>query len=289
MRYRLIAIDLDGTFLRSDGMPSPENLDAVRRAHDAGVMVVPCTGRSWGESKMPLREFPRLGGDHPAVFVTGAVVTNMVSGRTMDLSVIEPHLACELVNVLADMPEAVLVLRDSSITGHDYLVSGRGVLTSDTQRWFRTFGANVRFQSQLSAEDLHHTLRVGMVAIGDQADIAAQRIGARFDNQVVMLTIMAWRGVTPDQTVHVFEVFAQGVDKWRGIDWIARARGIAPDRIAVIGDEINDLSMVRKAGCGIAMGNAVESVKQAARFVTRSNDEHGVAFAIDQLLSGRWA
>lgn len=288
MRYRLIALDLDGTFLDASGMPSRENLEAVRRAQQAGALVVPCTGRSWGESQAPLREFPRVDGDHPGVFVTGAVVTHMDSGRHLDLSVIEPHLAFELVTLLADMPEAVLVLRDSSITGHDYLVTGRGGLTRDTQRWFQTFGANVRFQARLTPEDLHHTLRVGMVALGEQAGVAAKRIKQRFDGQVVMLSILAWQGPTPEESVHVFEVFAQGVDKWRGIDWIARARGIAPQEVAAIGDEANDLSMIRRAGCGIAMGNAIEPVKQVARYVTRTNQEHGVAHAIDQLLRGAW-
>ena len=59
-------------------------------------------------------------------------------------------------------------------------------------------------------------------------------------------------------------------------------------RIAAIGDEVNDLTMVREAGLGVAMDNAVEDVKQAADVHTARNDEDGVALAIDHILSGRW-
>ena len=69
---------------------------------------------------------------------------------------------------------------------------------------------------------------------------------------------------------------------------MARRRGVPTSRIAAIGDEINDVGMVRGAGLGVAMENAVPSVSGAATKHTRSNDDDGVAFAIERILSGRW-
>ena len=70
----------------------------------------------------------------------------------------------ELTNFLFDMPEAVLVFRDANLVGHDYLVTGKGSLTANTEWWFQATGANVHFQRDLTLDDLHHTLRVGIVA-----------------------------------------------------------------------------------------------------------------------------
>ena len=110
MRYRLIAIDLDGTLLNEHGRVSAGNVAATRELLRRGVMVVPCTGRGWNESKQPIAAiFGALdsgeGSPQPAtaaelaaaaicpgVFISGAVVADVRTGKAMDLAVIEPHL-----------------------------------------------------------------------------------------------------------------------------------------------------------------------------------------------------
>ena len=67
----------------------------------------------------------------------------------------------------------------------------------------------------------------------------------------------------------------------------ARGRD-APERIAAIGDEINDAAMIRSAGLGVAMGNAVPAVRDAARRHTLANTHDGVAYAIARILGGEW-
>jgi hypothetical protein len=64
--------------------------------------------------------------------------------------------------------------------------------------------------------------------------------------------------------------------------------GLTPAQIAAIGDEINDVTMIAGAGLGIAMGNAIAPVRQAARRTTRTNAEAGVAYAIDRILASEW-
>ena len=63
---------------------------------------------------------------------------------------------------------------------------------------------------------------------------------------------------------------------------------LAADSIAAIGDEVNDVALLQQAGCGVAMGNAINAVKEAADYHTLDCEHHGVAHAIDQLLSGAW-
>lgn len=289
MRYRMIGIDLDGTLLNRHGQPTPRNLRAIAEAERMGVLVVPCTGRAWRESRMVLSAFPRVAGrENPGVFVGGAAVCDLDSGKSMDIAVIEPTLAMQLIEHLRDNDAAVLVFRDANLVGHDYLITGRGTLSPNTEWWFQATGATVYFLRSPVLEDLHHVMRMGVVTTTEPMARITAGVRQAFPGRVLVQSFAAVQLPDPKETVHVMEVFAAGVDKWRGLSCIAAQRGIAPHEVAVIGDEINDLAMVESAGLGIAMGNAVDVIKSAADQVTLSNDESGVGYAIEQLLAGRW-
>ena len=128
----------------------------------------------------------------------------------------------------------------------------------------------------------------GFGAGGAATPGSAQDFVVNVGDRVFFHSFEAVQMPPPAESVHILEVFAAGVDKWRGLSWVAQSHGIAPDEIACIGDEINDVQMLRAAGCGIAMGNGIEAAKKAARYVTKDNRNDGVAFAIEQLLSGKW-
>ena len=283
--YKMIAIDLDGTLLGDDETVSAENLAALRRAAAGGVMVVPCTGRAWLESKRVLDQLPAPG---PGVFVNGAVVADLPSGDSLDLAIIEPHLAAAIVEHLYDMPEAVLVLQDAQQVGHDYLITGRGELAPKTQAWFDACGSAVRYTERPSLEQLHHTLRVAMLADERRMRKVADDVLAAFPGRLSTHYFGALQRPDDPQSRSLFEMFAAGVDKWRGLMWLGGQHGIHPRQIAAIGDEINDLSMIQNAGCGVAMDNAIDDAKSIADRTTLSNTQHGVAHAIDMLIEGQW-
>lgn len=286
MRYRLIGIDLDGTLLHG-GRVSDANCRAIAAAQQTGALVAPCTGRSWRESSMALPAFAAGGERQIGIFVTGATVAQLATGRSLDICVLEPHLALQLVEMLADLPEAVLVLYDPNLTGHDYLVTGRGTLTGNTQMWFASTGATVRFQRSIGLEELHNTLRVGIVAGQRRVEQISRRLCEAFGARIILQSFMA---IAADhgEPMFVLEIFAAGVDKWRGLTWIAQQRGIGVDEIAVIGDGTNDLAAISAAGCGIAMANSCPEILAVADHVTLDCEQDGVAHAIEQILTGRW-
>ena len=285
MRYRLLAIDLDGTLLDRHGRVSRANVEAVRAAQRAGVTVVPCTGRAWREAARRLAD---VAGLEIGVFATGAAVCAMDTGEAHDLAVLEPSLAERLVAALADEPEAALVLREPALAGHDYLVAGEGTLSPNTQWWFKANAARVRFRRRVTADELRHTLRVGMVGSPERVQRMQTKIANQFGDAVFLHSFTAVDHPRAEEATHVLEIFAAGVDKWRGLEWIARARGIPRDAIAAIGDGINDLAMIEGAACGIAMANAHDSAKLRADHVTADCDENGVARAIEGMIAGRW-
>lgn len=285
MKYRLIALDLDGTLLGPDHKVSDENLAAIADARTAGAMVVPCTGRGWRESLSSLVDVPNL--EH-GVFNTGAVVVEMKSGKAIDLAAFEPHVVLELVEFLRDLPDAVLVYQEHERTGRDYLVTGDGALTDNTQRWFEM--NQIRFQENRRPTDvdLHHSLRVGVVVAGRRAFDIEKQVTERFADRVSLHCFAGVPTTSSEDAVYIVEVFAAGVNKWRGVRWLAEQHGIAPEQVAALGDEVNDLAMLEHAGLGVAMGNAVDQAKAAADRQTLTHAEHGVAHAIRQMLDGAW-
>jgi hydroxymethylpyrimidine pyrophosphatase-like HAD family hydrolase len=91
---------------------------------------------------------------------------------------------------------------------------------------------------------------------------------------------------SPYYDCYVIEVFTAGTSKWAGIQHLAQAMKIGEDQVIAIGDEINDVEMLRGASLSFAMGNAVPSIQAQAKRVTGSQPECGVSQVIDQLLCG---
>jgi hypothetical protein len=83
---------------------------------------------------------------------------------------------------------------------------------------------------------------------------------------------------------YILEVVQAGVSKWQGLQYVAAQEGVAPAEIIAVGDDHNDLDMIRYAGLGIAMGNAVAEVQAAADVVTGSNAEDGLVQALERFV-----
>ena len=104
---------------------------------------------------------------------------------------------------------------------------------------------------------------------------AHARLGDRVTSHLLMNKV--YRG-------HILEFLSPGSGKWPTLRRLAARAGIAPEEIAAVGDDDNDVEMIREAGLGIAMGNAVAAARAAADVVVRSNAEGGVVEAIERVL-----
>lgn len=330
MQYKIIAIDLDGTLLHDDGFVSQQNRDAIKKAQDAGALVVPCTGRGWRESIHAVEQMFDVainretdsndlnnlnkknlsGGDpdlhacsaneiphvttydadvhQPGVFVTGAAVNDVHTGNALDLAIIDPALTKRIVDQLHDLPEAVLVFRDVDKVGHDYLITGKGELTANTSWWFDQWRARTHHQPDVEHDDLHFALRVGMVASELRVPDAVARLENGFDDELFFHHFAAVQTPALQERMHILEIFAKGVDKWRGLSWLAEQHDVEPEQIAAIGDEINDVQMLQHAGCGVAMTTGINEAKQVADNIAPGNNDDGVAYAIEKLLADEW-
>jgi Cof subfamily protein (haloacid dehalogenase superfamily) len=275
--YRMIAIDLDGTLLAPDGTVSPRSKAAVHKALAAGLLVCFATGRNYTESQTVLEAVAHY---DTAVFVGGAMVIDTKQRKTLHRMGMQPDLAREVCALFESLGHAALALQDTALAGVDYLVTADVKLDKATSQWMAVTAAKVKRISGLAQYGHEHTIRVGIVA--SPPDVAKVRdlMRERFAERVIAQSLLV-----PSHDVEVLEVFDPAVNKWEGLLHVAASHGITPDQIVAIGDDVNDVPMVAKAGLGVAMGNAKPEVLAVAKRVIKRNDEDGLAEFLEELVA----
>lgn len=276
-QYRLIAIDLDGTLLSPTGQVTPRVRAAVHNALSAGLLVCFATGRNWTESRTILEAV----GHYPtAVFVGGAVVIDTHQRVTLHRTMMEPTLAAQVCGFLESFGHAVLALQETESAGVDYLISGEVELNAPTRQWMQATSATVHRVPLLGSYPHPHTIRVGIVS--DLKEIS--RIRAETDKKFGE-RVLCHNLTVPSQGLEIMEVFDPAVNKWEGILHVARQHGVEPHEIIAIGDDMNDIAMISRAGLGVAMGNARPEVIAVAKRVIGTNKEEGLAAFLDELVA----
>ena len=277
MPYRMIAIDLDGTLLASDGSVPPRAKAAIHECLAAGLLVCFATGRNWTESKTILETVQHYS---TAVFVSGAMVMDTQNQVTLHRTLMDPRLAAEVCQLIESLGQSPLALQDTDkASGVDYLVPGD--TPHEAERVRREVTQSVVQEVPSLAEYPHeHTIRIGLVAPSNEVRYVLKILQETFGSRIVSHCIHV-----PAYGVDVLEVFDPAVNKWQGILHVARHHGVAEHEIVAIGDDVNDVPMLRHAGLGVAMGNARPEVQAAAHRVIGRNDEDGLAIFLNELLT----
>lgn len=274
--YRLLAIDLDGTLLDSRGRVSARNREALHRAHEAGIKVVLCTGRSYTETRGTIGE---IGLDLDAtVTVGGALLTSVAEGRTIERIAIAPTVAREAAAWFRSQNYAILWLHDALDAGFDgYAIDGpRRHAAID--RWLTLSPCVMRKVPEMP-DFQPSPLRLTILDEDQELRRVSAAFAAQFDGRLNHNIIHV-----PAYGFTVIECFDATVDKWTGIVKLCTRWGIDPSQTAVIGDDVNDIPMIRQAGLGVAVANAKPEVLQIASRVVADNNAGGVAELIDDML-----
>ena len=278
-RFKMIAIDFDGTLLSPSGKVSPRTRDALRRVLDAGWLVCFATGRNITESRVILdavNHYPS------AVFAGGAIVIDTDARVTLHRTTVEPALARELSAFLDGHGLAAMALQDVESAGVDYYVSKASKLDPGTQAWMKMTRASVHTVDRLADHDHQHTMRLSVVGPPGKIAVVEQQLLERFGDRIFSYLVHV-----PAVGVDVIEVFDPSVNKWAGILKIADRHGVDPADIIAVGDDTNDLAMLHGAGLGVVMGNARDEIKAIAGRVIGSNANDGLAEFLDELADAR--
>jgi Cof subfamily protein (haloacid dehalogenase superfamily) len=275
----MVCIDLDGTLLCPRGTVTDRVRSAIHGALRAGMLVVFATGRNWTESRTVLEAVQHY---DSAVFVGGAMVVDTKNEVTLHRTMMEPSLAAEVSDLLERNGHAVLALQDTGTAGVDYVVSADIPVNTETARWMSMTKAALHRVPRLGNFSHEHTIRVGIVAEPSETARLQEQLAEQFGERIVMQAIRV-----PTANVDVLEIFDPAVNKWQGILHVARRHEIDPSQIICIGDDLNDLPMIKQAGLGVAMGNARPEVKAVAKRVIKPNHEEGLAEFLEELVQRR--
>ena len=277
LKYRFLAIDVDGTLMNSRNELPPAHREALHRAHQAGMSVCLCTGRMLAEARTVLDQ---IGLDSDVgVFVFGAIISELPTGRTLYRTAISRAVGDRLVAHFQSVGSPVLVLYDSAEAGVDYRYIRGERNRQYFERWLEISPARSERVQEWQPSPFE-PVRIGIIE--DPAHIAQTfaSVQRAFSPQEVKCNSI----YAPNYGLHVVECFAPAVSKWHGIMQVIGPMGIDGSQVVAVGDDVNDLEMIRHAGLGVAMGNAIAPIKAAARWQVPSHDEDGMAIAIDRIL-----
>jgi hypothetical protein len=275
MKYKMIAIDLDGTLLSPSSQVTPRTKAAIHKALGAGLLICFATGRNFTESQTVLDAIEHY---DSAVFVGGAMVMDTRQRVTLHRTLMDANLARDLCEFFESRGEAALALQDTATAGVDYIVSHDIELHPTARQWLKDTKVTSRRANDLARSSHEHTIRVGIVAPTEIARPIHAKLEEVFGERIMSHCFLGG-------DVSVVEVFDPSVSKWQGILHIARRHDVQPQEIIAIGDGINDVTMVSSAGLGVAMGNAHKDLLKCAARVIGKNSDDGLAVFLEELLA----
>lgn len=283
MSIQLIAIDIDGTLLPSAGLSiSHRNCAALRAAEAAGIEIVIATGRRQAYA-MPL--IAQVGLDENSVMISsnGAVVRGF-GGELLDRRFLPLETARRLAVALRGYGTMVFTF-DREGAGA-LVIEDLKQLHARIERWVE---ANRPYLVEV--QPIERAFEVGEEPIqGMLCGTVEEMVAAE---KALLLSDLAGQIAThrteyASRNLSILDLLPPGCSKGAALDCLARIRGLEPDQIMAIGDNLNDLEMLDYSGHGVVMGNASAEIRALAERrgwqVTGSNDEDGVALAIEEVL-----
>lgn len=261
--YKLIAIDLDGTLLTDDLTVSPGTVQAIQRAVEAGTIVTIATGRMFASAKQFAQQ---LEINVPLITYQGALIMDVEEKEVVYERLVSPDIAQKLVEISAEKNIHLQVYQDDILYGaveNEELVSyAEGVKVPYTVEPDLLKLAEKGFTKALFIEspEVIDVLQEELKTLfGDRAHIAKSK-------------------------PHFLEVTHPEANKGLALLHLAKTLGIDQSEIIGIGDNHNDKELIETAGVGVAMGNAVQEMKDIADFVTLTNNEDGVGHVIEKFV-----
>lgn len=261
---RLVAIDLDNTLLRSDLSISPTNRDALDRAREAGAVIAIATGRMFQAARLIVSG---LGPDMPIAAYNGALIRMRDSGETLCSMPIHPD----------DGERVVKFLWDYGVVFQAYFEDELYVPrpTSASFDYSSKYGVKVRVLGDI--EEFARRPSMKYLIIEDPARIDSVRQALEGFIGPNLRTMRSAPGL--------LEVVDSRVSKGRALRHLAGHFRIDIAHTMAIGDSENDIDMLREAAIGVAVSGADCDVQAVADYIVASNDDDGVAEALDMFVS----
>lgn len=265
-------MDMDGTLLNDEKKISEENIKAIRKARSKGVRVAVCTGRLFTSANYYA---DLIGTKVPVIAANGAYIREKDENRIIYKAPLSVDKCRRILKIVKDFdmyphfntPE--IVLTEKIIYSSQGYIEANKTLPADSQikievvpdfeEAFKKYDGDV-LKCIISDEDMEKVIKAKKEMI---LDGGLEVVSSMKNN---------------------FEVMSAGASKGKAVEILADFYGIKREEIICFGDSENDLSMIEYAGMGIAMGNGEDYVKKAAKYITDTNNNDGIAKAIEKFV-----
>ncbi|HHW56961.1 MAG TPA: HAD family phosphatase [Clostridia bacterium] len=271
MQYKLIAIDMDDTLLRHDKTISKENIEALHKAREKDVYVVISTGRVFASAYA----YADMIGFRTYIIASNGALIRDPDNNTIYESILNYESMIEIIKTCQKYNTYFQLINDTTVFSPE--------ITNKFQRYAEW---NDLFREALKVEvkEIKNPLKeVGelkasilkIIIFNEDADTLKKIREELSENDSIQITSSYMDNI---------EIVNKGVSKGRALEILGGYLGIKREEMIAIGDSENDIEMIKFAGLGVAVENAIEEVKKIADFITKSNMEDGVKYVIDNFI-----
>lgn len=272
MKIQLVAIDMDGTLLNNQGKVSEKNQTILKKAMDAGIFIVPATGRMLNTLPVELQNMEKI-----AYVITsnGAAVYETSTKQPIATDLMPISDVLSLFDIFSEFD----IIVEAYIDGHGYYEQN-------------IFNRLDEFQVPTAFREQYANRKTGVEHLADfikaknrpvekinlpwlKQDIKERLIEILKDLNFISLTSSLKENI---------EINHAGVNKGNGLKQLCKILNLKKSQVMAIGDNLNDADMLLAAGHAVAMENAIDEIKAISTFITKSNSEDGVAHAIETLI-----
>lgn len=270
MDIKLVAIDLDGTLLDSNKLLSEENKLAIKEAKEAGVNVVLCTGRPLRSMHHLLEEAGLMDDEDIVITYNGGLIQKAKTGEIINEITFNREECLDIYQLGQQLKLPVNFIDLDYIYEPEYPAGAESIYMQASREIPKENALKFK------AVDINHLpnpFKINKIVMSrptEELDVMIPTIPAAYHEKYNIYKSQPF----------ILEVLPDHVDKGFSMRLIGEMLGLEKEQIMGIGDQENDLSLVENAGLGVAMANAIAPVKAAADYITKSNDENGVAHAI---------
>ena len=269
---RMIGVDLDGTLLNSEKQLTAYTREVLKKAIEQEVAVVVATGRPFSGVPDELKHFP---GMRYALTANGARILDMQKQKVVYENLLSGEIAEKVIDILK---------RHHAI--HEFFVDGVGYMNEDGLKNVYAY-----FEDPHMAEYLQSTripvkdVKEKLQTMKCEVDKLQGIFRNQKDKQEALEELNTLSGIVVTAAMdNNLEINKEGTNKGIGLLQLGKSLGISREEIMACGDGGNDVEMLKEVGFAVAMANGSDPVKTAADFVTVSNDEDGVAKAIERFV-----
>lgn len=264
MTIKLVALDIDGTTLSSEGEVLPSTISAVKEARKEGVEVVFCSGRSLSEQ----RPFIDLLGMKYVITINGTVIRK-ADGKIIQETTLNPNTYSELAEygLKRNIPFNFV---DEDFNIYTPYVDIKPVIYKQAVG----SGSNIYVRKPTEMNGDMHITKACFAGDSNLMDKCELDIKKKFSKEFYVVRC----------SQNFIEVFNPLAGKGYGLSNMTKILGVNSSEVMAIGDERNDIPMFKYAQIGVCMGNGVQQAKAAADYVTTSNDDDGISKAFNKFL-----